>query len=194
MSSIKDVLFQAIVQEVMEKEDSPYKQLLKKVNDIDVEYFEEIPRNGEKMDSRLNVELKTEVVGVIEQMADELLLKSGLQQKIMTELNAQIEAAKQKESAEVVAEDVKALVERLTKFAQGNLFFLPKAPFTEKELKDKWRKAKNITLLESVFTSNSPDIIDFYHSLLRQTEWECKNLVEIRIQGFIMAIAYQLAK
>ena len=192
MSSIKDELFQSIITEVIEKEGSPYKQMLKKVNDIDVEYFEEIPRNGEKMDSRLNVDLKTEIVAVIEKMADDLLLKSGLQQTILADLKSRIENAKQQGDPEEVSKDVKALVERLTKYAQGNLFFLPKAPFTEKELKDKWRKAKNITLLESVFTSNSPDIIDFYHSLMRQTEWECKNLVEIRTQSFIMALAYQL--
>ena len=59
---VSEAIFQTIVSEVVTGESAPYQYLIKKVNDIDVDYFENITRDEETLSPELNMELKSRVV------------------------------------------------------------------------------------------------------------------------------------
>ena len=51
----------AITSRIIRDAESPYQQLMKKVNDIDINYFEDLPRDTEQLAPELNLELKEQV-------------------------------------------------------------------------------------------------------------------------------------
>ena len=47
----------AITSRIVRDAESPYQRLMKKVNDIDINYFEDLPRDTERLAPELNLEL-----------------------------------------------------------------------------------------------------------------------------------------
>jgi hypothetical protein len=95
---------------------------------------------------------------------------------------------------EAIASGISYLAMRLKKYAEGMQFFIPKAPYTKDELEKKYENAKNYSAIEHVWGGNSQDIVDFHHSLLQQTVWECKECIEMKIYHFIINLADSLCK
>ena len=70
---------------VIYADNSPYHQLQKKLYDIDLDYFEKIPAWTERIPSKLDFKLKSEIVSDFNKQADQLLnqeLKSRLIQEL----------------------------------------------------------------------------------------------------------------
>lgn len=181
-------IFENIIAAVIDNPQSPYHRLMDKVNDIDVDYFENITRDENTLSPELNLALKQTVVENVDEIARQLLYDSGLSGKITFDILDQL---KNKEHYRQILLDT---ANKLQRYAKDRLLFIPTQKHDDVELNKLYEQAKEVTLLEHVMQNNRMDIIAFYRALMEQTEWECKALVEKRISQFIALIADKIGQ
>ena len=181
-------VFENIIAAVIDNPQSPYHRLMDKVNDIDVDYFENITRDENTLSPELNLALKQTVVENVDEIARQLLYDSGLSGKITFDILDQL---KNKEHYRQILLDT---ANKLQRYAKDRLLFIPTQKHDDVELNKLYEQAKEVTLLEHVMQNNRMDIIAFYRALMEQTEWECKALVEKRISQFIALIADKIGQ
>ena len=92
-------LSQRIYDIVVDEVDAIYPRFMKRVNDVDVDYFEDITRDSEEMPTELNFELRDKVLNDVRQYAMQLLEMSGIRSKIEY-LTKDVDAATMKETLE----------------------------------------------------------------------------------------------
>ena len=182
MSQFFSPLFNTVIYE----EISPYHQLLKKLYDIDVDYFEKVPAWTERIPSKLDFKLKNDIVTDFNKLADQLL-DQELKNQLVQELNFG--------NIDVTEKDVKDALESLKSMAP--LYFNKAKPcphIEEKELRKLYHKAKRRSFWERIFRSNSNDVYDFHQALMHRTVWECKELIESRTLSFVEEVMYYAFK
>lgn len=173
-----------VIDEVVHDGNSPYNMLLRKVNDIDVDYFENISRDQEQLSDELSVELKDKVIVQFAMMADDLFVNSTLAARLSAVVRDKAEG-----SSPHLLECVK---EALQQYAADRLKFIPSSHATSEELNKKYIAAKELTLAERFLRNNKADVIEFYHALLQATVYECRKLIEERTANFIETLARAL--
>lgn len=173
-----------VIDEVVRDGNSPYNMLLRKVNDIDVDYFENISRDQEQLSDELSVELKDKVIVQFAIMADDLFLNSTLAARLSAAVRDKAEG-----SSPHLLECVK---KALQQYAADRLKFIPAPQATSKDLNKMFIAAKEVTLAERFLRNNKADVIEFYHALLQATVYDCRKLIEERTAVFIETIARAL--
>lgn len=192
--SIKEIstrIFDGVVFDVIHKDGSLYNRLMKKVADIDVDYFEDIERDGEVLAAGLNMALKDRVVKDFEELSDECLsleVEQGVLanvQRLVGEWNAECEGA-------MVAKGIEAAKHEIYKYSEERLRVLPAPKYTLSELDCMYKDARQRTMPERILRTNKKDVIEFHHALMDRTVWECGVLVEQRIADMLRRIADNL--
>ena len=77
-SELSKRIYDVVVEEV----ETIYPQFMKKVNNIDLDYFEDIVRDSEEMPKELNFELREKVLDDVKLYAMQLLEKSNIKSRI----------------------------------------------------------------------------------------------------------------
>ena len=170
-------MIESIISEVINKEGSPYKQMLGKVGCVGVDYFENIEM-GNVLAEELNLELKEKVVKELEMAFKQLLADAKTIEKIMDDAMTKAEKARIELGKDVANKELMRVANNLVQYANNRLLFIPEPPCQEDELKEKYEQAKRITVLEHVLQNNDKDVIEFCRALISRTEWECRNLIE----------------
>ena len=179
-NQISAILFTNIVSE----ETSPYHKMIKKMNDIDSDYFENIPAWTEQLPSELDFQLKDNILKDFGKLADELLgqeLKSKCLDQLIEEWRSVPNY--ENENKEALSEGIMTSIKQT-----ATLYFNREKPcpkVDEETLQKKYKKAKRRGLLERIGQTNNADVIEFHHSLMYKTVWECKELIENRTIKFI---------
>lgn len=179
ISQFSTILFTNIISE----ESSPYHQMIKKMNDIDSDYFEKIPAWTEQLPSELDFQLKDNILKDFGKLADEVLgqeLKSKCMDLLIGEWKS---IPNHDENRETLFEGAMASIKQF-----ATLYFSRENPcpkVDEEALQRKYKKAKRRSLGERIIQSNNADVIDFHHALMNKTVWECKELIEERTIRFI---------
>ena len=181
-------IFENIIAAVIDNPQSPYHRLMDKVNDIDVDYFENITRDENTLSPELNLALKQTVVENVDEIARQLLYDSGLSGKITFDILDQLK------NKEYYRQILLNTANKLQRYAKDRLLFIPTQKHDDVELEKLYEQAKEVTLLEHIMQNNRTDIIAFYRALMEQTEWECKALVEKRISQFLALIADKIGQ
>lgn len=184
-------IIEVVVAEVINKDDSPYKQMIGKVGSIGVDYFEHIER-GNVLAEELNMNLKEKVVSQFGQMYDKLLTETGVVEKVMENVMAQARKATTETEKSATSKELMRVANNLKIYASNRLLFIPKVPYQESDLKEKFERAKRITLMEHIIQNNDKDVVDFYRALICCTEWECKNLIERQTSQLLRTIAEKI--
>ena len=161
--------------------DSPYRRLMKKADDIDIDYFENIKRDENTLTPELTPKLKADIVKRFGELADQSLQAP--------ELKAQIAAA-----IRTYDGDPAAAAASLRQYAHDRLLFIPSPTYEDKDVQELYERAKEVTLLERVTSSNKDDILEFYQALMSRTAWECKALIEQRVAQLLEQTADELEK
>jgi len=182
-------LFEKIISDVMEAPQSPYKCMMKRTDDIDIDFFEDITRDEDILDSRLCPKLKENVVHTFQTMANELLVESDLEQKILRELYWRTDSLKALKGEDIARQELDKVASLLREYASQRLQFISTPPFTEAELEEKYNKAKEITIIEKILRNNEADVIDFHHALQAKTVWECQKAIEEKTSEFLIKLA-----
>ena len=174
----------SIISAVIYEDLSPYHQMIKKMNDIDSDYFEKIPAWTEQLPSELDFQLKDNILIDFGQLADELF-EQELKSKCIDQLIEEWESvpSHEDENRESVFEGTMASIKQF-----ATLYFSRENPcpkVDEETLQKKYNKAKRRGLFELIGQTNNADVIDFHHALMYKTVWECKELIENRTISFI---------
>lgn len=185
-------LSDTIIAKVIEDIDSPYQQLRRKLKDIDVDYFEDISRDTEKIDTKLSLELKDKICSDFQSWADELLEKSGLKGQLITLVKVRFAEETELQSTDDYECFIEAVAKKIKTYAAQLLQTAETENITEAELKEKYEAARRITLKEKILRNNKQDVIDFYHALMERTWWECGNIVLFRISEFLTSLSNDL--
>lgn len=170
-------LSQNIYDIVVDEVDALYPQFMKRVNDIDIDYFEDITRDSEEMPVELNFELRDKVLDDVRQYAMQLLEGSNIRSRIDYLIKG-IDAATIKEAlgkAKIV----------LRSYVYASSFLNGGSDITEEELKELYIDAKKRDLWERITQNNKKDVIEFHHALMNKTYEQCKDVLYDSIEAFL---------
>ena len=174
----------AITSRIVRDAESPYQRLMKKVNDIDINYFEDLPRDTERLAPELNLELKERVKDDFKALTSELLSDTLLEDRLVNAIRQEVEDFKPFIGDAPTQTSLKDVMQQVHNNVVAAVTTLP-CDISEAELQEKYNLAKERTLLEWVMNDNKADIINFYHALMNRTVWECKEILEEAIIKFV---------
>lgn len=166
-------IYDIVVSEV----DAIYPQFMKRVNDIDIVYFEDITHDTELLPMELNFELRDKVVEDIRQYAMKLLEKSNIKRRIKAILKDTDVA-----NANQAIEDSKA---KLRSYINVSSFLNGSSFFTEVELQKLYEAANKRNLWERITQTNKNDVVEFYHALMNKTYEQSKDILYGCIESFM---------
>lgn len=173
----KAELSKRIYDVVVEEVEAIYPQFMKKVNNIDLDYFENIVRCSEEMPKELNFELREKVLDDVKQYAIQLLEKSNIKRRIdaiMQDVDA--------DTARVIVEQAKELIRR---YVYASSILNGSSDITEEELQKMYTDAKKRDLWERIAGNNKSDIIEFHHALMDKTYEQSKDILYGCIESFM---------
>lgn len=173
-------LSQEIYYLVVRNVEAIYPQFMKRVNDIDIDYFEDITRDSEYLPEELNFELRDKVLDDIRQYAIQLLEE--------TNIKGQIAAIMQDADEATAKETLVSAREEIRHYVYSCSILNGSSDVTEEELQQKYTDAKKRNIWEIITQSNKADVIAFHHALMDKTYEQCKDVLYTSIDSFFRAI------
>ena len=178
-----------IIDMVVTGEESPYKKMISKTKDIDIDYFEKIDRGFNSISDELSPELKDVIVDKFIKMADCYYAEGDLESKIIAMIQKEADIIKEEKSVNECKNFLNNLAESLESYVKGT-FIHPGFPkYSNEDVAVMYQEAKHITLTEFFMGNNSEDILDFYSALMDNTWWACREVVVNKTNGFLLKIA-----
>lgn len=162
---------------VVEEVETIYPQFMKRVNNIDLDYFEGIVRDSEEMPKELNFELREKVLDDVKQYAMQRLDNSNIKRNIDVILQY-VDV----DTARGAFEQAKELIRR---YVYASSILNGSSDFTEEELQKMYTDAKKRDLWERITQSNKGDVIAFHHALMDKTYEQSKDILYGCIESFM---------
>jgi len=162
---------------VVEEVETIYPQFMKRVNDIDLEYFEDIVRDSEEIPEELNFELREKVLDNMKHYAMQLLETSNIKRRI--------NAIMQDVNADTAREAFVQAKELIRSYVNASSILNGSSEFTEEELQKMYTDAQKRDLWERLTQSNKSDIIGFHHALMDKTYEQSKDVLYGCIESFM---------
>ena len=173
-------LGQRIYDVVSEEVDAIYPLFMKRVNDIDLDYFEGVIRDSEHLPKELNFELRDKVLDDIKQYAMKLLEGSNIKTRLEV-ICKDIDAAQSSE----VRDYVKGLIHS---YVYASSVLNGSSHYSEEELQKLYTEAKKRDLWERITQNNKYDVIKFHHALMDKTYEQCKDVLYGCLESFLGTI------
>ena len=178
-----------IIDMVVTGEESPYKKMISKTKDIDIDYFEKIDRGFNSISDELSPELKDVIVDKFIKMADCYYAEGDLESKIIAMIQKEADIIKEEKSVNECKNFLNNLAESLESYVKGT-FIHPGFPkYSNDDVAVMYQEAKHITLTEFFMGNNSEDILGFYSALMDNTWWACREVVVNKTNDFLLKIA-----
>ena len=162
---------------VVEEVETIYPQFMKRVNDIDLEYFEDIVRDSEEIPEELNFELREKVLDNMKHYAMQLLETSNIKRRI--------NAIMQDVNADTAREAFVQAKELIRSYVYASSILNGSSEFTEEELQKMYTDAQKRDLWERLTQSNKSDIIGFHHALMDKTYEQSKVVLYRCVESFM---------
>ena len=162
---------------VVEEVEIIYPQFMKRVNNIDLEYFEDIVRDSEEIPEELNFELREKVLDDMKHYAMQLLETSNIKRRI--------NAIMQDVNADTAREAFAQAKELIRSYVNASSILNGSSEFTEEELQKMYTDAQKRDLWERLTQSNKNDIIGFHHALMDKTFEQSKDVLYGCIESFM---------
>ena len=185
-------LCRTIISRVLEVNDSPYKRMMQKANDIDIDFFEDISRDTETLPAELNMELKYKVLDSFKEMSQQLFVESGLEQQLIEMVKESAVVVKNTMGTEAYVDYMHSIANEIFRSAGG--LTIEEPVVADAELRDKFEAAKRITMKELVLRNNKADVIAFHHALMERTWWECRELIAEQTKSFLRRLANSISE
>lgn len=181
----KQVFFNVIASPVLYDNDSPYRLMTKKLNDIDIDYFQDSVVLGKALDDSLKLELKKRIVDDFVAYGNTLIAEKAkeIERQIVLDVRLKIETSP---NSTMALDALKEAFEYMHSFVRKQLCFVPIPMYDNAELRDLYSAAQKITLLEKVTGGNDKDVIRYYHALIEHTVWACRMLMRRKTGQFLM--------
>ena len=165
---------------VVEEVEALYPQFMKRVNNIDLDYFEDIVRDSEEIPKELNFELREKVLDDVKLYAMQLLEKSNIKRRI-DDIMQDVDADTAKKGFEQAKELIRSYV-------YASSIFNGSSDVTEEELQKMYMDAKKRDLWERITQSNKSDVIGFHHALMDKTYEQSKDVLYGCIESFLFQL------
>ncbi len=162
---------------VVEDVETIYPQFMKRVNDIDLDYFEGIVRDTEEIPEELNFELREKVLNDMKHYAMQLLEASNIKRRI--------NAIMQDVNANTAGEAFGQAKELIRSYVYASSILNGSSEFTEEELQKMYTDAQKRDLWERLTQSNKSDIIGFHHALMDKTYEQSKDVLYRCVESFM---------
>ena len=170
-------LSKRIYEIVVEEVERTYPQFMKRVNNIDLDYFEDIVRDSEEMPKELNFELREKVLDDVKQYAMQLLEESNIKRRI--------DAIMKDVDADTAREAFEQAKELIRSYVYASSIINGSSDVTEEELQKMYTDAKKRDLWERITRNNKSDVIEFHHALMDKTYEQCKDVLYESIESFL---------
>lgn len=151
-------LSRSICNAVLDKVNALYPQFMKRVNNIDIDYFEKIARDTEKLPEELNFELRDRVLADVKAYAMELLETSDIR-GVIADMTKDIDLDTKKEVLDQAKEQLREYMDLSCGFNGGS-------QLSEEDLQKMYLDAKKQDLWERITRTNKYDVIEFHHALM----------------------------
>lgn len=171
------VLSQSIYDIVAKEVDALYPQFMKRVNDIDIDYFEDIELSSEVIPKELNLGLRDKVLDDMNQYAMQLLEGSNIKDRIA--------AMMEDTNASTAKEAFDGAKELIRNSVHAKCILNGSSDITEEELQKMYKDAKKRDLWEIIMQNNKKDIIEFYHALMDNTYEQCEDVLYNNVISFL---------
>lgn len=183
-------VFFEIEHRVIKDEKSPFKTMLSKAKDIDIDYFEKISRSKgvNRLSNQLNLGIKDQVVKAFGKMADGYYVDGDLLEQLKTL------ALQAVENVEDRKEFLMTLTELLEWCADRGVPSAGWSRYSDTDLLELYKNAKEITLKEFLLGNNVKDILEFYSALMDNTWWTCRELIVDRTKTFLRDLSREIEK
>lgn len=185
--------FEAIAGPVLYDEQSPYKLMMQKLNDIDIDYFEGNVPLGKTVNKEIEIDIKHRILGDFVTYGKELLAQKS-EEIEKTVIGHVKELMDQHPDRETARQNLNEAFRQLHRFARKQLCFVPIPTYDNAELRKLYAAAKKVTLLERVTGSNDNDVIKYYHALIEHSVWACRMLLRRRASQFLMQMVDMLSR
>ncbi len=185
--------FTLIAEPVLYEEHSPYKLMNKKLNDIDIDYFQGSIPLGKTVDREIEIGIKHRIVNDFVTYGNELLNSRSeeIEKEIISKVNGLVCQYKERTAA---LRDLDETFKYMHRFVRKQLCYIPIPMYDNAELRELYAAAKRVTLLEHVMGSNDKDVIKYYHALIEHTVWVCRMLMRRRASQFLMHMVDVLSR
>lgn len=183
-------VFLEIEHRVIKDEKSPFKTMLSKAKDIDIDYFERITRSRgvNRLSEELNLGLKDQVVDAFGKMADSYYVDGDLKEQLKALAIQEVENIEDKK------EFLTSLSELLGWCADRGVPSAGLSRYSNTDLQELYKNAKEITLKEFFMGNNVKDILEFYSALMDNTWWTCRELIVERTKDFLRNLSREIGK
>jgi hypothetical protein len=173
-------LGQRIYDVIKEEVDAIYPQFMKRVNDIDLNYFEGVICDSEHLPEELNFEIRDKVLDDIKQYAMQLLEGSNIKTRLEV-ICKDIDSAQSSE----VSDYIKDLIHS---YVYTHSVLNGSSHYSEEELHKLYTEAKKRDLWERIAQTNKDDVIKFHHALMDKTYEQCKDVMYGCLESFLGTI------
>lgn len=196
-STISDLIFHVVYQDVIGNETSPYNQLKRKLYDIDKDYFEKIPADTEKLDRNLTPALRDLVVDNFKKLAD-FYLGPSYQNYLLESVHRMMDAHFPNADSQSIVQACETAEKNLLEAAKYRFdhpeyqYEEPCPQVSEERMIQAYQRAKKRTIMERINQVNKADVINFHHVLLQKTVWDCKELIENKVVSLIKTVLSNL--
>lgn len=162
---------------VVEEVDAVYPKFMKRVNNIDLDYFDKIACYTEELPTELNLELRDKVLVDMKSHAVQLLEESNLKEGI---------GALTKGTDEASAKEVlNGAMKSIRCYVYAKSILNGSSDITEEELQKMYKEAQKRDMWEYIKRNNKNDIIRFYHALMNRTYEQSKDILYGCIESFM---------
>ncbi len=170
-------LSQRIYDIIVDEVDALYPEFMRRVNNIDVDYFEDIVRDREEIPKELNFELRDKVLADVKAYAMYLLEESSIKDRVKEVM---------KDADGVTAEETEEQTKKMIRsYIYTSSLLNGSSEITEDDLHELYSEAKKRDLWERLMNNNKKDVIEFHHALMNKTYEQCKDVLYECIDSFL---------
>ena len=186
-------LFETIVSPVLYDSDSPYKLMVQKLNDIDIDYFEGPSVLGDRVDKDFRIEIKKKILNDFTEYGNMLIHDNSdrIERQIKSSVREWLHAQPNRKKALLQLDDV---LRRIHDFTRRTLTYVSMPMYSKTELNELYEAALKVTLFERVTGSNNKDVIRYYHALISHTVWSCRMMTRRCASHYLMSLIYVLSR
>ena len=189
----KQDLFNTIVSPVLYEDGSPYKLMVGKLNDIDIDYFQDSVPLGRTVDADMEMNVKNSILNDFVSYGNEIISENAasVERKIVEDVGILLLGYNNRSEG---LNNLDAALGMIHRFVRKQLCFVPVPKHSKSELQKMYHDAEKVTTFEWLTGSNDKDVIKYYHALIEHTVWSCRLLLRRRVGQYLMHIVDVLSR
>lgn len=181
--------FNAIAGPVVYDDDSPYQQMVKRIDDIDTIYFQSENRLvADEIADRLSPAIKAVILKELSAFGESLIRQSDeIEARILNDVEALVKSCASDDCVRLALSEALVQIHHL---ARRQLPILVNSKYccsyTSRDIRSLHEAAIRVTLFEHLTRSNDKDVMAYYHAVIYHTAFACYKLTRRKASQFLL--------